>query len=160
MASDERNLTGGLLSARTLLGYRVENPRGESLGRIEDFVIGSGGRVAYAVVSFGGVLGLWNKLFAFPWSALEVDRPREKAILDLDRKALATARGFAKDHWPDLNDWPAEPAPAPASRPRIEVERQEAPAAAGLPPAETAAPSRNQMDYWGKTWQSHGLDRP
>ena len=71
-----------------------------------------------AVVSFGGVLSLGNKLFAFPWSALRMDLPRKKVILNLDKKTLAKAPGFDKDHWPDSSTWnwgPAVPVPSPSA---------------------------------------------
>jgi sporulation protein YlmC with PRC-barrel domain len=171
MISDVKNPTGGLLSGQKLFGCKVENPRGESLGRIEDIMISAeGGQVAYAVVSFGGVLSLGNKLFAFPWSALRVDSPRKKVILNLDKKTLAKAHGFDKDHWPDSSDWnwdASVPSPSPSATAvperapgngipavRVEAQRQEAP-----PVIETAASAGNGMEQWGKSWQSHGLDR-
>jgi len=62
------------------------------------------GRVAYAVLSFGGFLGMGNKLFALPWRALALDEERKCFILDIDKKTLESAPGFDKDHWPDLSD--------------------------------------------------------
>jgi hypothetical protein len=58
------------------------------------------GRVAYAVLSFGGFLGLGNKLFAVPWKALLV-RPHEHAFaLDISKEILEKIEGFDKDDWP------------------------------------------------------------
>ena len=80
MVSDKTNPTGELLSAQKFIGCRVENPRGEGLGRIEDLMIGAqDGLVAYAVVSFGGILRIGNKLFAFPWSSFRVDSARRRS---------------------------------------------------------------------------------
>lgn len=60
-----------VLSATILMGDDVVNPRGEDLGKIEELIIdfGEGGRVAYAVLSFGGFLGMGDKLFAIPWES-------------------------------------------------------------------------------------------
>ncbi|MBZ0303832.1 MAG: PRC-barrel domain-containing protein, partial [Anaerolineae bacterium] len=60
-----------LLSATTLIGDGVKNSAGEDLGKLTEIMLDvESGRVAYAVLSFGGVLGLGNKLFAIPWEAL------------------------------------------------------------------------------------------
>jgi len=148
MAPDTQTPAGSLLSGQKLLGSKVENPQGESLGRVEDLMISAdGGRIAYAVVSIGGVLSLGNKLFAFPWSSLQVDQPRKKVILELDRKTLLKAHGFDKGHWPDSSNWDRDSV-APARSPS-------APAAPELQPV----PPKDVMEQWGKSWQSHGLDR-
>ncbi|MCO5381646.1 MAG: PRC-barrel domain-containing protein [Methanosarcina barkeri] len=56
------------LSASTIKGDKVVNRAGEDLGKIEELMIDlEDGRVAYAVLSFGGFLGMGNKLFAIPW---------------------------------------------------------------------------------------------
>ena len=55
------------------------------------------GRVAYAVLSFGGILGFGAKLFAMPWSALTVDEPKQRFIANVTREALEKMPGFDKD---------------------------------------------------------------
>jgi hypothetical protein len=89
------------LTARTINGDKVINMTGEHLGKIEDLMIDlENGRVAYAVLSFGGFLGLGNKLFAVPWEALSV-RPHEHAfVLNVSKEILEKAGGFDKDNWP------------------------------------------------------------
>src|SRR5690348_29699 len=63
-----------VLSAATLTGDRVRNPAGEDLGKVEEIMIDvASGRVAYVVVSFGGFLGIGDKLFAVPWRALSLN---------------------------------------------------------------------------------------
>src|SRR3569623_2906303 len=63
-----------VMAADTLQGDKVVNPKGENLGKIEDIMIDvASGRVAYAVLSFGGILGIGDKLFAIPWHALTLD---------------------------------------------------------------------------------------
>jgi sporulation protein YlmC with PRC-barrel domain len=94
-----------VMAASTLAGDQVRNEAGEDLGKIDEIMIDiPTGRVAYAVISFGGFLGMGNKLFAIPWSALAVDEDEKCFILDVDRQTLETAPGFDKDNWPDMED--------------------------------------------------------
>jgi sporulation protein YlmC with PRC-barrel domain len=93
------------LSASTLIGNDVRNRQGEELGKVEDFMLDlETGRVAYAVLSFGGFLGLGNKLFAVPWSAFTLDSPHHAFVLDVSKERLKEAPGFDKGHWPDVVD--------------------------------------------------------
>jgi hypothetical protein len=89
------------LTAKKINGDKVINMAGEHLGKIEDLMIDlENGRIAYAVLSFGGFLGFGNKLFAVPWEALSV-RPHEHAFaLDVSKEILEKAEGFDKDDWP------------------------------------------------------------
>jgi primosomal protein N' len=89
------------LTAKTINNDKVINMAGEHLGKIEDLMIDlENGKVAYAVLSFGGFLGLGNKLFAVPWEALSV-RPHEHAFaLNVSKETLENAEGFDKDNWP------------------------------------------------------------
>ena len=89
------------LTARTINGDKVINTAERTSGKIEDLMIDlENGRIAYAVLSFGGFLGLGNKLFAVPWEALTV-RPHEHAFaLDVSKEILEKAEGFDKDDWP------------------------------------------------------------
>ena len=94
-----------VLSASTLAGDSVKNAAGEDLGKVDELMIDiPSGRVAYAVLSFGGFLRMGNKLFAVPWDALAVDEDRKCFILDLDKTKLENAPGFDKDNWPDMAD--------------------------------------------------------
>src|SRR5262245_36166952 len=91
------------LSASTLSGDGVRNTAGESLGKIEDLMIDlPTGRVAYGVLSFGSFLGVGGKLFAVPWSALQLDTEKHEFILDASKDRLENAPGFDKDNWPDM----------------------------------------------------------
>ncbi len=93
------------LSASSLSSDGVVNPQGEDLGKIEDIMIDiRSGRVAYVVLSFGGFLGLGEKLFAIPWDALSVDTNRKVFVLNVPKEVLKKAPGFDKDHWPLTGD--------------------------------------------------------
>lgn len=93
--------------ASKIIGTRVKNPNGDSLGDIKELVLDpESGQVVYAVVSFGGVLGMGDKLFAVPWKALHWTRDKEYYVLDVDKDTLKKAPGFDKKHWPDSsNKW-------------------------------------------------------
>lgn len=91
------------LSAHTLIGDVIRNKQNEEIGRVEEIMIDiHTGRVAYVVMSEGGFLGLGDRLFAVPWTALEVDTARRCLILDADKKLLENAPGFDKNHWPEM----------------------------------------------------------
>jgi len=92
-----------VLAADTLQGDRVRNPAGEELGRVEAIMIDiPTGRIAYAVLSFGGFLGIGDKLFAVPWDALRIDEGEHEFILNADKRTLENAPGFDKNDWPDM----------------------------------------------------------
>src|SRR5437763_17008435 len=78
-----------VLSASTLAGDEVRNSAGDDLGKVDEIMIDiPTGRVAYAVVSFGGFMRMGNKLFAIPWSVLKVDEDEKRFIFDVDKKTL------------------------------------------------------------------------
>ena len=86
--------------ASKLIGKRVRNRSGEELGTIEDIVLDLGtGTIAYAVLLFGGFLGVGAKLFAVPWEALEFDG--RVFFTDATRAELEESAGFDPDHWPE-----------------------------------------------------------
>jgi len=94
-----------VLSAGTITGEPVKSLRGEDLGRIEEIMLDmSTGHVVCAVLSFGGFLGMGDKLFAVPWAALSMNSTRDGFILNADQGVLQRAPGFDKSNWPDFAD--------------------------------------------------------
>ena len=94
-----------LLSSKTVCCNDVYNKVEEKLGSIQDIMLDmTNGRVAYAVLSYGGFLNMGNHLFAVPWSALKLDTEGKRFILDVEIDRLKKAPGFDKDHWPDMAD--------------------------------------------------------
>ena len=84
---------------------------GDDLGSVEELMIDlHTGRVSYAVISFGGFLGMGDKLFAIPWDMLSVDTDEEHFVMDIDKETLENAPGFDKDNWPQVvsRNWLAE----------------------------------------------------
>lgn len=94
-----------LMGADTLVGNDVYNQSDDSLGDIKDIMLDMrSGKVAYAVMSFGGFLGMGEKLFAVPWSALTLDTENKRFVLNVNKERLDDAPGFDKDQWPDMAD--------------------------------------------------------
>jgi sporulation protein YlmC with PRC-barrel domain len=94
-----------VLSATTVIGDVVKNLAVENLGKLEDVMLDvNDGRISYGVLSFGGFLGVGNKLFAIPWSALDLNTEEKCFYLNVNKEKLENAPGFDKDHWPDMAD--------------------------------------------------------
>lgn len=92
-----------LMGADTLIGEDVYNRQEEDLGDIKEIMLDiRQGKVAYAVLSFGGWLGMGDKLFAVPWEALQLDTVNKRFLLDVSKDHLKNALGFDKDNWPDM----------------------------------------------------------
>ncbi len=93
------------MSSSSLTGNEVFNRQDEDLGDVKDFMLDMRtGKVAYAVLSFGGFLGMGEKLFAVPWSALTLDTDNERFTLNVTKERLESAPGFDKDNWPNMAD--------------------------------------------------------
>ena len=93
------------LSSSSLTGNKVVNKQQEDLGKIEDLMINTTeGSVDYAVLSFGGVMGFGDKLFAIPMSRIKIDTNKHCCVLNIDKERLENAPGFDKDNWPNTAD--------------------------------------------------------
>jgi sporulation protein YlmC with PRC-barrel domain len=94
-----------LMGADTLLGEDVYNHHDEKLGDIKEIMLDMrNGKVAYAVLSFGGFLSVGEKLFAVPWNAFTLDTKNHRFVLQADRAKLEAAPGFDKGNWPNMAD--------------------------------------------------------
>jgi hypothetical protein len=102
VATDE---TVDLISADKVEGTSVYNREGEKLGSIYGVMIDKvSGRVIYAVMSFGGFLGMGDRYHPLPWSVLSYDPGQGGYIVDLDRDLLEGAPTYAADDTPDWAD--------------------------------------------------------
>ena len=94
-----------VMGADTLVGNDVYNHKDEDLGDIKEIMLDMrSGKVGYAVLSFGGFLGMGEKLFAVPWNALKLDTEHKRFVLNVDKDRLKLAPGFDKDKWPNMAD--------------------------------------------------------
>lgn len=109
--NNKRHFGPALMSAGSLTGDDVYNEKGENLGDLKEIMLDlRSGRIGYAVLAFGGFLGMGGKLFAVPWSAMRLDAANKRFVLDVEKDRLKDAPGFEKDHWPDMADqgWSAK----------------------------------------------------
>lgn len=104
-ASAEMKQSGSDVRASKIIGKNVENAQGENLGEVKDLIVDIGNqRVHYAVLSFGGTLGLGDKLFAYPINTFKTQADGDKLVLNVDKDKLKNAPGFDQDKWPDWTD--------------------------------------------------------
>jgi sporulation protein YlmC with PRC-barrel domain len=94
-----------LMGADTLIGDSVVNADNDKLGDIKEIMLDmQTGQVVYAVLAFGGFLGMGEKLFAVPWQALHLDTANKRFVLNVDKERLKSAPGFDHDAWPDMSE--------------------------------------------------------
>jgi hypothetical protein len=94
-----------LISAGQISGHAVEDSKRVKIGTIEDLLIDKqSGRVVYAILNFGGFLGIGEKRVALPWPAFGYNREEDALVLNLDRDVLARAPNFDFDSLPDMED--------------------------------------------------------
>lgn len=98
-----------VIRAHQIAGMGVVNSAGEDLGKVEDVVVDMGtGQVRYAAISFGGFLGVGDKLFAVPFRALKLRHNANDKThhfeLNVSKETLERAQGFDKSKWPDFAD--------------------------------------------------------
>jgi hypothetical protein len=82
----------------------VKDVTGKDAGKIEDLLLDHRGHIGYAVVSFGGFLGIGDKLFAVPWDAVVLESGNRTVYIDVKKESLEKSPSFAADKYPDTND--------------------------------------------------------
>lgn len=104
--SEYRNGFGNsLIGADALIGKDVYNYDDEHIGDVKEIMLNSStGEIAYVVLSFGGIFGLGEKLFAVPWKALTLDTNSNTLILNECKERLEHAPGFDKNSWPNMTE--------------------------------------------------------
>ena len=91
----EHDETTDLIASNKVEGTTVYNRKGEKLGDVHNFMVGKrSGQVAYAVMSFGGILGLGQTYHALPWSALTYDEDKGGYVIDADKDRITAAPSF------------------------------------------------------------------
>ena len=94
-----------VMAASSLEGDSVFSMDGDDVGKIKEIMLDVvSGRVAYAVLSSGGFLGMGGKLLAIPWSALTLDVDNKCFRLGVSSEQVRNAPGFDKDSWPSMAD--------------------------------------------------------
>ena len=102
--------TGANIRTSQLMGMHIQNSRGEGVGEVNDIVVNANtGRVRYLAVTYGGFLGVGNKMFAVPFEAFTIQRSADDAdkyllVLNVTPQQLEGAQGFDEDSWPNFAD--------------------------------------------------------
>lgn len=102
--------SGANVRVSQLTGMNIQNPQGKAVGEINDLVIDArSGKIRYAAVTYGGFLGIGNKMFAVPWEAFKIqadpnDRDSTVLVLNVTQQQLEGAVGFDEDSWPNFAD--------------------------------------------------------
>ncbi len=90
-----RDETNNLIASDKVEGTEVFNNKGEKLGKVENLMVDKkNGRVEYAVMSFGGILGLGEDHYPLPWDALDYDTERGGYRVDIDKDKLKDAPSY------------------------------------------------------------------
>jgi len=101
--TEQRGEALGIISASKVNGTKVYNKAGEALGSIYDLMLDKqSGHVAYAVMSFGGFLGIGEKFHPLPWDQLTYSTAYDGYVVNLDKRVLENAPSFGTA---DIPDW-------------------------------------------------------
>ena len=100
-----REETSALISSDKVEGTTVKNRQGETLGSIDTLMIDKiSGKVAYAVMSFGGFLGIGDRYHPLPWDVLDYVPEEGAYVVDLDKAKLENAPSLSRDEYPNMQD--------------------------------------------------------
>jgi hypothetical protein len=101
MAAIETDESVSLIGSNKVEGTSVYNPDGDKLGSIYNFMVDKRtGQVEYAVLEFGGMLGIGSDYYPLPWDVLEYDEDKGGYVVELDKEALKNAPHFAVNEDP------------------------------------------------------------
>ena len=105
MTGPEAENPGDLIASDRVEGTAVYNRAGDRLGHISNFMVDKrSGQVRYAVLSFGGFLGLGNDHYPLPWSMLNYNKDKGGYVVDLDREKLDEAPRHLPGIQPDYDE--------------------------------------------------------
>ena len=109
--NEEVTMKGGYSILGTkFIGMEVENAQGENLGEVKDIMLDSTGKVRYAAVSYGGFMGMGDKMYAVPMDAFTFKRDKDMffddvtLVLNITQDQLKDDTGFDNKNWPNLDD--------------------------------------------------------
>ena len=110
----DKTTQGKSLRASTLIGMDIVNAEGETVAEINDLVLDARtGNIKYVAVTYGGFLGMGDKMFAVPYQAIHIknnpqaDNPNDAEpvlMLNVTEQQLEGAEGFDQEHWPDFSN--------------------------------------------------------
>lgn len=104
METVETNETNTLIASNKVEGTAVYNRQGERLGAVYNFMVDKqSGKVEYAVLSFGGFMGIGTDYYPLPWKMLTYDTKQGGYVVDLDRNLLDTAPRYSREEEPNYD---------------------------------------------------------
>jgi hypothetical protein len=99
--SVDKDETTDLIASNKVEGTAVYNRQGDKLGEVYNFMVGKrSGEVAYAIMSFGGFLGIRQKYHPLPWNVLTYDTGKKGYVIDADKERLMGAPSYAAGEEP------------------------------------------------------------
>lgn len=99
------NTASSVISSDKVNGTNVYNPAGEKLGSIDSLMIDKlSGKVRYAVMEFGGFLGIGTERYPLPWDTLKYDTGMEGYVVSLSKEQLEGAPHYERDTTPEYTD--------------------------------------------------------
>lgn len=95
-----------IVKAGDVIGVSVKNRMDENLGEITDIVLDKfTGQTCYVLLSFGGIMGIGEKVLAIPWKSLHHSESEDCFLLNRTKESLKLAPTFNKDFQPENADW-------------------------------------------------------
>lgn len=100
----ERDEAHNLIASNRVEGTSVYNREGEKLGSVDHFMVGKrSGKVSYAVMSFGGFLGVGEQYHPLPWDVLTYDTDLKGYVVDMDKERLSGAPFYERGQEPEYD---------------------------------------------------------
>jgi sporulation protein YlmC with PRC-barrel domain len=102
---DKDIVAGDVISSDRVEGTNVFNSAGDKLGSIDDLMIDKrSGQVRYAVMEFGGFLGMGTDRYPLPWDMLKYDTSKDGYVVPLDKDRLENAPRYSQESRPDYDE--------------------------------------------------------
>jgi sporulation protein YlmC with PRC-barrel domain len=102
MTPDISTPSPGIISSERVVGTKVYNTAGDKLGSIDDLMIDKqSGDVRYAVLEFGGFLGIGTDRYPLPWEALKYDTSLGGYVVPFDKARLEAGPRYTAEQRPD-----------------------------------------------------------
>jgi sporulation protein YlmC with PRC-barrel domain len=106
MATVSQRTGDPLIATDRVTGTAVYNRAGEKLGTVDNIMLDKvSGKAVYAVMSFGGFLGIGENQYPLPWSQLNYDVGLGGYVVDLDKRVLEGAPSYERG---DTFEWTPE----------------------------------------------------
>jgi sporulation protein YlmC with PRC-barrel domain len=102
---DDTTITSDIISSDRVEGTNVYNKVGDKLGSIDELMIDKrSGQVRYAVLEFGGFLGMGTDRYPLPWDMLKYDTAKDGYVVPLEKEKLTNAPRYTDEDRPRYDD--------------------------------------------------------